>query len=66
MKVITNQSTCIAARQCSQSAPSVFGNSEDGGLVELLNERPAEEDREGAREAENLCPSGSITIDEDD
>lgn len=65
MKVITNQSTCIAAQQCSKSAPNVFGNSDDGGFVELLNEHPDEADQEGARQAENLCPSGSITIEED-
>lgn len=66
MKVVTTQETCIAAQQCSKSAPKVFGYSDDGGFVELLNANPTDPaDQEGARQAENLCPSGTIHIEED-
>jgi ferredoxin len=66
LKVVTTPETCIAAQQCSKSAPNVFGNSDDGGFVELLNAHPTDPaDQDGAREAENLCPSGTIHIEDD-
>lgn len=67
MKIITTQETCIAAQQCSRSAPNVFGASDDGGFVELLNASPTDpEDQDGARQAEELCPSGTIHVEDDD
>jgi ferredoxin len=66
LKIVTTQDTCIAAQQCSKSAPNVFGNSDDGGFVELLNANPTDpSDQDGAREAENLCPSGTIHVEDD-
>lgn len=66
MKIVTTQETCIAAQQCSKSAPNVFGNDDADGFVELLNASPTDPaDQEGARQAENLCPSGTIHIEED-
>jgi ferredoxin len=66
LKVITTQETCIASGQCSKSAPNVFKPSDDGGFVELLNAHPTDAaDQAGAREAENLCPSGTIHIEDD-
>lgn len=66
MKIVATQDTCIAAQQCSKSAPNVFGNSDDGGFVELLNANPTDPaDQDGAREAENLCPSGTIHVEDD-
>lgn len=65
MKVITTPETCIAAQQCSKSAPNVFGNDDDG-FVELLNANPTDPaDQEGARQAEGLCPSATIHIEDD-
>lgn len=67
MKIITTQETCIAAQQCSRSAPTVFGASDDGGFVELLNANPTDpDDQDGARQAEELCPSGTIHVEDDD
>ena len=67
MKVVTTPETCIAAQQCSKSAPNVFGNSDDGGFVELLNAHPTDPaDQDGAREP-RICarpaPSTSKTTD---
>jgi len=66
LKVVTTRDTCIAAQQCSKSAPNVFGNSDDGGFVELLNANPTDPaDQDAARQAENLCPSGTIHVEDD-
>lgn len=65
MKVTTTQSTCIAAGQCALSAPNVFQQREGDGIVELLNPDPPEDEQDGVREAELLCPSGSIHVEED-
>jgi ferredoxin len=66
LKVIVTHETCIAAQQCSRSAPDVFGASDDGGFVVLLDPNPTDPaDQEGAREAANLCPSGTIHIEDD-
>jgi ferredoxin len=66
LKIVTTPDTCIAAQQCSKSAPNVFGKSDDGGFVELLNANPTDlADQDGAREAEKLCPSGTIHIEDD-
>lgn len=67
MKVSVTQDTCIAAQQCSKSAPNVFGNDDDDGFVELLNANPTDPaDQDGARQAETLCPSGTVHVDETD
>lgn len=65
MKITVNRETCIGAAQCSQSAPQVFTQDQDEGLVELLDPSPPEEEHDNARAAEDLCPSASIEITED-
>ncbi|WP_308466642.1 ferredoxin [Rathayibacter soli] len=66
MKVITYQPTCISAGQCALSAPNVFWNRESDGKVELWTDSPPESEYDQVREAAALCPSASITIEEDD
>lgn len=65
MKIFVTQETCVAAQQCSKVAPHVFGNSDDGGFVELLNADPSDPaDQAGARRAELFCPSSTIHVEE--
>jgi ferredoxin len=65
LKITVTHETCVAAQQCSLSAPAVFGESDDG-FVRLLNANPTDPaDQDGARHAEKLCPSGTIQVDED-
>jgi ferredoxin len=66
VKVITNQDTCISAGQCALSAPNVFWQRESDGKVELWTDNPPESEYDEVREAASLCPSASITIEEDD
>lgn len=67
MRVIVNPSTCVASANCSRTAPRVFANrDEDDGFVSLLDENPPESEWAAVREAEALCPSATIHIDEAD
>ncbi|MDQ0643045.1 ferredoxin [Microbacterium murale] len=67
MKVTANPTTCIASGNCSRTAPRVFANlDENGGFMSILDERPPESEWDAVREAEDLCPSATIQIEEDD
>ena len=67
MRVTINPTTCIASASCGRTAPRVFANrNEDDGFVSVLDEHPPEAEWASVREAENLCPSATIRIEEDD
>ncbi|RZT86794.1 ferredoxin [Pseudonocardia sediminis] len=65
MKIEIDQEKCIGAGQCVLSAPDVFDQREEDGIVVLLDEVPAEERWAGARDAAAVCPSGAVTVHED-
>lgn len=64
MQIRVTRDTCIGAGQCSMSAPAVFTQDEDEGLVEVLDAFPPEAEYDNVREAEMLCPSASIHVTE--
>jgi ferredoxin len=64
MKISVDQDVCIGAGQCVLSAEALFRQSPDHGLVELLEPEPAADQMAGAREAEMICPSGAISVDD--
>ncbi|MBO0610906.1 ferredoxin [Myceligenerans salitolerans] len=65
MRVTIDPTTCIASGNCSQTAPRVFANREaDGGFVSVIDENPPESEWPSAREAEGLCPSATIHLEE--
>jgi ferredoxin len=67
MKVTINPTTCIASGNCSRTASRVFANrDEDDGFVSVLDEHPPEAEWASVREAENLCPSATIQIEDAD
>lgn len=67
MRVTINPTTCIASGNCSLTAPKVFANRvEDDGFVSLLDEHPPPSEWPAVREAEELCPSATIRVHEDD
>lgn len=55
---------CIGAGMCAMTAPEVFDQDPDDGLVLLLHPEPAVTHRAAARMAVGLCPSGAITLHE--
>jgi len=67
MKVNVNPTTCIASGNCSLTAPRVFANlDENDGFVSVIDENPPKSEWAAVREAEDLCPSATIHVDEDD
>jgi ferredoxin len=66
MKVIADLEVCIGAGVCVLTAPDVFDQGADDGLVRVLvAEVPAAEERL-VREAVDLCPSAALSIAEDE
>jgi ferredoxin len=43
-------------------APEIFGQREDDGTVVLLNSEPWPDQRDAARQAALVCPSGAIRV----
>ncbi|MGK4585690.1 ferredoxin [Kitasatospora sp. HPMI-4] len=66
MKVTIDQDRCCGAGQCVLTAPTVFDQSEDDGLVQLLTDRPDPSVHAEVRLAAALCPANVITVHEGD
>lgn len=65
MKVTIHGAMCVASGNCGFVAPKVFRNrAENGGYVELLDPNPPQTEWDTVREAEYLCPSGTIQIED--
>ena len=65
MRVVIDRSKCVGAGQCVSSAPAVFDQNPDDGLVVLLQPVVPAGGLEAARMAERLCPSRAISLIED-
>lgn len=65
VKVVVDYDECASNAVCMGIAPEVFEVRDDGFLY-VLNEHPGEELREVVRQAANGCPTGAITIVEDE
>jgi ferredoxin len=68
-QLLVNRDLCIGAGLCVMTAPEVFDQAEDDGLVVLLTPEPAGPARDpgtdpraaAVREAARQCPSGALT-----
>jgi ferredoxin len=65
LRVEADREVCVGAGVCVRTAPGVFGQDEDLGLVALLTEWPEVGDAETVRQAVELCPSGALSIVEE-
>ena len=65
MKIVVDYDECASNAVCMGIAPEVFEVRDDGFLY-VLDEHPAEELREKVRQAANGCPTGAITLVEDE
>lgn len=64
MKITINRDACIGAGRCLDAAPAVFDQSNDDGLVVLLNPNPGAAELARVRAAEDACPAGAIRVEE--
>jgi ferredoxin len=65
MKIVVDYDECASNAVCMGIAPDIFEVRDDGFLY-VLNDHPAEDQREIARQAANGCPTGAISIVEDE
>ena len=63
MKVIVEADKCVASGQCVLLAPGVF-DQDDNGIIMLLTDTPADDDRQLVRDAVRVCPAAVITAKE--
>ncbi|RSZ63203.1 ferredoxin [Corynebacterium hylobatis] len=65
MRVFANYDTCVASGNCGRIAPAVFRNlAEHEGFVSLVTDHPPAAEWPAVRQAQQLCPSGTIFLDE--
>jgi len=62
VKVTADQTVCAAAGQCLLAAPDVFDQSDDNGVVVVLDSEPPESQRGAVSEAVDRCPTSAIRI----
>ncbi len=65
MKVVVDFDVCTSNAVCMGIVPEVFEVRDDGFLY-VLDEHPPEELHDRLREAVTSCPTGAISLVEDD
>lgn len=62
MRIEADTDICIGAGQCVMTAPEVFDQRDEDGVVVVLQPEPGPADEAQAREAVGLCPSGALRL----
>ncbi|HVB01014.1 MAG TPA: ferredoxin [Acidimicrobiales bacterium] len=62
MKITLNLDLCAGHGQCEDAAPEVFSVSDEGLVVQLI-EDPGEEYRAQVEDAARRCPADVITVE---
>jgi ferredoxin len=65
MRVIVDQTKCVASGQCVLAAGAVFDQREEDGIVLLLDAGPAPELHDAVLRAAALCPAQAISVAQD-
>ncbi|WP_298182255.1 ferredoxin [Saccharomonospora sp.] len=65
MKISVDEDKCCGAGSCVLSAPEVFDQRDDDGIVVLLDATPPERLHAAAREAASVCPTAAIMVTEE-
>jgi len=64
VKVIVDRDLCQGHGVCESEAPAVFAVSK-GGVLEIVDEHPAEDQRAAVEAAVSFCPTHALRIEED-
>ena len=62
MRVAADRDVCIGSGNCVFTAPAVFDQDEDEGLVIVLATDVDPRDMDDARDAVARCPSGALRL----
>jgi ferredoxin len=66
LRVRADHDRCVSSGQCVMTAPGVFDQDEDEGVVVVKTGTPPPELAADVRQAAMMCPAMAITITEDD
>jgi ferredoxin len=64
VKVTVDQDKCVGAGQCVLTAPEVFDQRDEDGIVVLLREEPPATAHDDVRTAAQVCPALAIELAE--
>ncbi|MFG2092947.1 ferredoxin [Streptomyces sp. NPDC048612] len=64
MRVLIDQDRCCGAGSCVLSAPEVFDQREEDGIVLLLDAEPPAALHDAVHEAAAICPASAITVEQ--
>ncbi|MDL9938115.1 ferredoxin [Gordonia sp. ABSL1-1] len=64
MKVIVDQTRCVASGNCVAAATTVFDQNDDDGVVVLLEENPSAAYADDVRHAAGQCPAQAIRVED--
>lgn len=65
MRIEADTDICIGAGQCVMTAPELFDQHDEDGVVIVLRPEPDPADEASARQAVALCPSGALRLREE-
>ncbi|WBB80574.1 ferredoxin [Micromonospora sp. WMMD882] len=65
MRVTVDRTKCYGSGQCVATAPDVFDQRDEDGLVELLTATPSPDRHADVVDAAGLCPAAAITTHAD-
>ncbi|WP_425826004.1 ferredoxin [Streptomyces fractus] len=65
MKLTVDQDKCCGSGACVLSAPEVFDQRDEDGVVTLLTPQPTPEHHTAVREAAAMCPTAAIGVSDD-
>jgi ferredoxin len=66
VRIKADRDVCVGAGMCVLTAPLVFDQDTEEGLVLVLDVDLSGELADAARQAVDLCPSGALSVEEDD
>ncbi|MEU3454549.1 ferredoxin [Micromonospora sp. NPDC006766] len=63
MRIQVDRDRCCGSGNCVVTAPEVFDQDDEDGLVLLRFAEPTSDVADRARRAADLCPAGAISFD---
>jgi len=64
IKIHVDEHKCVGAGQCVMTAPQVFDQREEDGVVVLLQDHVDPQLEASVRKAAKLCPAAAIRVQE--
>jgi ferredoxin len=66
VRAVGDRDVCVGAGMCALTASDLFEQDEEEGLVVVKSDRLEGAALEAARKAVDLCPSGALSLQDDD